>query len=586
MNMLENEYKILNDAIVSVSSSMVQSQKGKKIAEIKKTLDEIVQSPTTILVCGEFKRGKSTFVNALIGRKVCPTDTDICTSTVTCIKYGEKVKATRLYGDFSNLKTQEIDFDDIERYTVGSDEEIDNTVCIELELPLPELQKGLTIIDTPGVGGLDPRHAALTNFFLPRADITLFMTDVSEPLTTTELNYFKEKVLKYARYSAVIVNKADLKEEKQVEEIKQDTLNKIVSYTQLEAQNLHILSVSSADCIREETNMGNFPALRQLIEQLVKKNKMESLADLRDTFSEQLEFSITPLQVQLNQIESPSVDQIKELSVKKENVDKQLKDLLDPQSSFRLSINKKMAAEREAIIMWLNNECIMLANEGFNALLHDDRATSTDGGGKWIGEQIKQKIDELGSEITLQLNKAFKRIARYEEFDGILRFKASKYKGQVVVKDIDLSVPIHKRVLSSTPGWGIFMMGVCLLGSGPLALAASALAGGYVGIRNNIDTATTMQEGKLRQMYQSQIQTETQNLRTYVEGRFSDFQREWIRAISTRSQEYRDSLNEAISEIQHIKQQINLAVNKKVSLENKIKPLSHAKAMIDNLKLR
>ena len=586
MDMLENEYKILNDAIVSVSSSMVQSQKGKKIAEIKKTLDEIVQSPTTILVCGEFKRGKSTFVNALIGRKVCPTDTDICTSTVTCIKYGEKVKATRLYGDFSNLKTQEIDFDDIERYTVGSAEEIDNTVCIELELPLPELQKGLTIIDTPGVGGLDPRHAALTNFFLPRADITLFMTDVNEPLTTTELDYFKEKVLKYARYSAVIVNKADLKEEKQVEEIKQDTLNKIVSYTQLEAQNLHILSVSSADCIREETNMGNFPALRQLIEQLVKKNKMESLADLRDTFSEQLEFSITPLQVQLNQIESPSVDQIKELSVKKENVDKQLKDLLDPQSSFRLSINKKMAAEREAIIMWLNNECIMLANEGFNALLHDDRATSTDGGGKWIGEQIKQKIDELGSEITLQLNKAFKRIARYEEFDGILRFKASKYKGQVVVKDIDLSVPIHKRVLSSTPGWGIFMMGVCLLGSGPLALAASALAGGYVGIRNNIDTATTMQEGKLRQMYQSQIQTETQNLRTYVEGRFSDFQREWIRAISTRSQEYRDSLNEAISEIQHIKQQINLAVNKKVSLENKIKPLSHAKAMIDNLKLR
>lgn len=583
--MLENEYKILNDAIASVSNSMVQSQKGKKIAEIKKSLDEIVQSPTTILICGEFKRGKSTFVNALIGRKVCPTDTDICTSTVTCIKYGEKVKATRLYGDFSNLKTQEIDFDDIERYTVGSAEDIDNTVCIEIELPLPELQKGMTIIDTPGVGGLDPRHAALTNFFLPRADITLFMTDVNEPLTTTELDYFKNKVLQYARYNAIIVNKADLKDEKQVEEIRQDTLNKVASYTQVETKELHVLSVSSADCIREEADMGNFPALRELIDQLVKNFKMESLADLRDTFSEQLGFVITPLQVQLNQIESPSVDQIKELSIKKENIDTQLKDLSDPQSSFRLSINKKMSSERESIIMWLNNECIMLANDGFNALLHDDRATSSNGG-KWLGEQIKQKIDELGSEITLQLNKAFERIASYEEFDGFLRFKASKYKGQVVVKDVDLSVPIHKRVLSSTPGWGIFMMGLCLLGSGPLALAASALAGGYVGVRNNIDTATTMQEGKLRQMYQSQIQTETQNLRTYVEGRFSDFQREWIRAVSNRAQEYRDSLKEAISEIQHIKQQINLAVNKKVSLENKIKPLLHVKAMIDNLKLR
>ena len=583
--MLEKEYKIVNDAIASVSSSMVQSQKGKKIAEIKKTLDTISQNPTTILVCGEFKRGKSTFVNALIGRKVCPTDTDICTSTVTCIKYGEKVKATRLYGDFSNLNTQEIDFDDIERYTVGSAEEIDNTVCIEIELPLPELQKGMTIIDTPGVGGLDPRHAALTNFFLPRADITLFMTDVNEPLTTTELDYFKNKVLQYARYNAVIVNKADLKDEKQVEEIRQDTLNKIASYTQVESKELHILSVSSADCIREDVGMGNFPALRELIGRLVKNFKIESLADLRDTFSEQLGFVITPLQVQLNQIESPSLDQIKELSIKKESIDTQLKDLSDPQSSFRLSINKKMSAERENIIMWLNNECIMLANDGFNTLLHDERATCPNGG-KWLGEQIKQKIDELGSEITLQLNKAFERIASYEEFDGFLRFKASKYKGQVVVKDVDLSVPIHKRVLSSTPGWGIFMMGVCLLGSGPLALAASALAGGYVGIRNNIDTATTMQEGKLRQMYQSQIQTETQNLRTYVEGRFSDFQREWIRAISNRAQEYRDSLKEAISEIQHIKQQINLAVNKKVSLENKIKPLLQAKTMIDNLKLR
>lgn len=585
MSMLENEYKILNDAIASVSSSMVQSQKGKKIAEIKKSLDAIAQNPTTILVCGEFKRGKSTFVNALIGRKVCPTDTDICTSTVTCIKYGEKVKATRLYGDFSNLKTQEIDFDDIERYTVGSAEEIDNTVCIEIELPLPELQNGLTIIDTPGVGGLDPRHAALTNFFLPRADITLFMTDVNEPLTTTELDYFKNKVLQYARYNAVIVNKADLKDERQVEEIRQDTLNKITSYTQVEAKELRILSVSAADCIREEADMGNFPALRELIALLVKDFKMESLADLRDTFSEQLGFVITPLQVQLNQIESPSIDQIKELSIKKESIDAQLKDLSDPQSSFRLSINKKMAVERENIVMWLNNECIMLANDGFNALLHDDRATSTNGG-KWLGEQIKQKIDELGSEITLQLNKAFERIASYEEFDGFLRFKASKYRGQVVVKDVDLSVPIHKRVLSSTPGWGIFMMGVCLLGAAPLALAASALAGGYVGIRNNIDTATTMQEGKLRQMYQSQIQTETQNLRTYVEGRFSDFQREWIRAISNRAQEYRDSLKEAISEIQNIKQQINIAVNKKVSLENRIKPLVNAKTVVDNMKLR
>ena len=57
--------KKLNEVIASISSPMTQINKGRKVAEIKRRLNEIVCSPTVVLVCGEFKRGKSTFVNAL-----------------------------------------------------------------------------------------------------------------------------------------------------------------------------------------------------------------------------------------------------------------------------------------------------------------------------------------------------------------------------------------------------------------------------------------------------------------------------------------------------------------------------------------
>lgn len=582
--MLEKEYQTISNAINSISGYMLQIKKGKKVAEIKKTLDNAQNSPTTVLVCGEFKRGKSTFVNALIGRSVCPTDTDICTSVVSIIKFGNNEKVTRLYGDFSNLKSQVIDFEDIEKYTVGTAEDIDNTVCLEIELPLEELKKGLIIIDTPGVGGLDPRHAALTNYFLPQADVTLFMTDVNEPLTTTELDFYKNKVLQYAKHSAIIVNKADLKDADSVEEIRLDTLSKVSSYTQTPIDSIDIISVSAADSIREEEGLGNFPKLRNLINNLVEDFKREIITGLRDDLSEQIEFAITPLQAQLDHIESPNVNQIQDLSNKKNEINQKLQEIADPQSSFRMRVNEKIAEEREGIIMALNQECIVFSTDGFNALLKDTRATS-ENGGKWLGEKINEKMDALGSEVTLMLNKAFEKISKFDEFDGMLHFKAKKYNGQIVVKDVDLSVPVHKKVLSSTPGWGIAMMGLCILGTGGLGLAASLLAGGYVATRNTIDMATGVQEGRLRQTYQSQIQTETQNLRIYVESRFTEFQREWLRAISERVQDYRDSLNQAMTEIQNLRQQINTAINKKVALENQLKPLKSAKDQIDKLDL-
>ena len=69
---------------------------GKKsvISEIDKTITATEDS-TTVLFCGEYKRGKSSLVNAIIGTELCPTDVGIATSVVTTIKYGAVKKAIR-----------------------------------------------------------------------------------------------------------------------------------------------------------------------------------------------------------------------------------------------------------------------------------------------------------------------------------------------------------------------------------------------------------------------------------------------------------------------------------------------------------
>ena len=161
----------------------------------------MAKAETKILICGEFKRGKSSFINALIGRNLCAVDQDICTSVVSIIRYGVKERVMRNFGDFSAQQREEIPFADIEKYTVGRADEVKNTLFLEIELPLESLKNGMVLIDTPGVGGLDPRHAFITTYFLPLADITLFMTDVNEPLTVMELDFYKKHLLFIPNYN-------------------------------------------------------------------------------------------------------------------------------------------------------------------------------------------------------------------------------------------------------------------------------------------------------------------------------------------------------------------------------------------------
>ena len=153
---------------------------------MKKFIKKASINEVSVLVCGEFKRGKSSFINAFLGECICPTDPGIATSVVSIIRYGEERKVTRLHGDVKDLKAEVVPFDEIEKYAKGSSLEVDNTIMLIIELPSERLENGLVLMDTPGVGGLDPRHLFLTLYVMPKADVTFFVVDAGEPLSSTD----------------------------------------------------------------------------------------------------------------------------------------------------------------------------------------------------------------------------------------------------------------------------------------------------------------------------------------------------------------------------------------------------------------
>lgn len=275
---LHEDYSRINEALNKASNFMsLRGDEAKnKVTRLRTQLNSWQYSATKVLVCGEFKRGKSTTINALIGRELCPTAEAICTSVVSVISYGEKESVTRIYGSLREPKRQTISIRELDRYTALSADTFDDTIAIEIELPLESLKNGLVIVDTPGVGGLNPRHAALTNMFLPQADVTLFMTAVGEPLTEAELDFYKTKVLPYAHRSAVIVNKADLlMSEDEVDAICADTQSKIVRGTNAKPNEVDVIAVSALNS--EDAELGNFDALRSLIDKLVTSHKTDQL---------------------------------------------------------------------------------------------------------------------------------------------------------------------------------------------------------------------------------------------------------------------------------------------------------------------
>lgn len=438
-----NDSNKLKSFIKQLSSISQQYGKSAVIENINNAIDKIDNS-TSILFCGEFKRGKSSLINAIIGDEICPTDIGIATAVVTRIMYGQTKKAVRYYGNLlegeNALKKEEIAWDDIQKYTVGDVIEIGSTVQMDLYYPSEFLKEGLVVIDTPGIGGLDPRHANLTAMALPYADIAVFITDASEPVTESELKFYEKKVASRVKSTIVLINKSDI--------LSQDVLQTHIETTRntfLSVGNPTIVAVSAMNWLlynqledEEFKVSSNRDAVIAAINSQIKMFRKGQLIQFRDILLSEINDILETVKVEKMQLEANHNTQNNAIQNYKDQQQKLAQfrnEIANPTSSIRLQVNSLFENARNEVLNQISHEGTLLTTSTFDRLIDSENGLNNDG--KWLVAQINDELQELSYNVNLTTKKTFDQIS-----------KTLEKKISEVLSDEDINISDELRIHS------------------------------------------------------------------------------------------------------------------------------------------
>ncbi|MBX6383097.1 MAG: dynamin family protein [Microbispora sp.] len=154
-------------------------------------------SGSTVVVVGEKKRGKSSLINALVGRRgLLPVNADVATRVHVTVRYAETDRAT-VYGLADHPDGMSIPLTEIPEYVdearaidpATGEERHPVVERVDIGVSSPLLSEGLVLIDTPGVGGLVAGHTAITLATLKGADALLFVVDATSEFHASELAF-------------------------------------------------------------------------------------------------------------------------------------------------------------------------------------------------------------------------------------------------------------------------------------------------------------------------------------------------------------------------------------------------------------
>jgi len=162
-----------------------------------------------LAVVGQFSRGKSTLMNALLGGAYLPMGAAPMTSVITTVRYGSRPRAIvrrRAAGLATEVPLPQVAGYVAQASATRSELQV---MSVEVEIPAEILRLGFEFIDTPGVGSAIEINTATTRRFLPQADAVVFVTGFDSPLTGGEVEFLADAA-RHAGQLVVVVNKRDL----------------------------------------------------------------------------------------------------------------------------------------------------------------------------------------------------------------------------------------------------------------------------------------------------------------------------------------------------------------------------------------
>lgn len=510
-----------------------EERKDETIKQIAHLFDRASSNAVTIMVCGEFKRGKSSIVNTIIGEEICPVDDCITTSSVSLIKYGATPRLVRHFLNAENKVTTEcIKIDSIKTYSKGSSVNTDNTILLEVEIPSERLKSGLAILDTPGIGGLDPRHLSLTTFALTKADCVFFVTDAQEPISASELSFLKDKIGPFGTNIKVLLNKVDLLSEDEIRSLIKDTQSKVNGFCHI--ANIDVIPISVYQwqlysLTKDESYLtaSNIKALDNGITEartafkngllpVVKKNLQSALLEIKSSYNNKMS-AITDL----------NPEKIATIQERGREIANAKKELEQSNSKFNRELSKILDDAQNEVMTQFSTESIILSSSKLEDLLNSNCAKSSNGM-KYVTEELNKSIQNLAGQLDSIIDGAFKEALEKSQvsFEESREEYSSLLPSNMKLREKETSEKLFLAARNSMSGLGVFSATTLiggLVASSAVIMPVAALGGIYMAYKSIVNANLANNKAEIRQQVQPRLTIALNELKAYVQNRFKSF---------------------------------------------------------------
>lgn len=175
--LLRRERALLEELRVQLARLEAPDADLERLKHSLQQLDELF----LLVIVGEFNAGKTAFINALLGSRLLTEGVTPTTSHIHLLRYGEALRQEPFGDDY-----------------------------LVIHVPVEWLRE-INVVDTPGTNAVVQRHQQITEHFVPRSDLVLFVTSADRPFSESE-RAFLERIRAWGKKVVIVVNKIDLME--------------------------------------------------------------------------------------------------------------------------------------------------------------------------------------------------------------------------------------------------------------------------------------------------------------------------------------------------------------------------------------
>jgi len=396
--------------------------------------DRLVRGQLMTAVCGEFKRGKSTLLTALLDEsrdrpRLFPADTLPATNSVTTVRWGEQERilvTVEVVG--GGPQTTAITRDEIAEYATeaGNPGNARKVVLIEIETPNQKLASGLAFADTPGVGGVLTEHTAVTLTFLPGADALLFVTDIEKPLAGSELAFLRQAI-GAARMTddvgSLVCVMTKIDQGTDYTELLAENRAKLAALTGLPADDVVLIPVSSwakldylEDGDQETLTQSNFPALEEALwAALGRRRARVLLGDALRGIGAWARAILAPIEAAAQSARDASGKVLDDLEREATERDRYLKRLDEDSRSWESDLNAELKTARDTLAQLAQNEVEAIWSRFASQYVYDPA----------LLDEPDRIADLIASDLAALLG-ALLRLVRREVTAAVERFSVAK----------------------------------------------------------------------------------------------------------------------------------------------------------------